>query len=137
MFARRPSSRATTLPGLSNPHPVLSLYADDVSVIVSSDGAIEDTYARFERWMGSKLNLVKCEGLWLGGWQGRPDSPVPFQWTSKKMKVLGTFIGNGNLEEANWCPSVDAAAKRVSAWSSHNLSYGGGLISNALALARV
>ena len=74
----------------------------------------------------------------MGGWRGRPDSPVPFQWTSNKVKVLGTFIGNGNLEEANWCPRVDAFAKCVSAWSSRNLSYGGrALIANALALARV
>ena len=87
---------------------------------------------------GSKLNLDKCEGLWSGGWQGRTDSPVPFQWTSNKIKVLVTFIGNGNLDEANWCPCVDAVAKCVSAWSSRHLLYGGrALISNALALARV
>ena len=83
------------------------------------------TYARFERGTGSKLNLDKCEGLWFGGWRGRPDSPVAFQWTSNKVKVLGTFIGNGNLEEANWFPRVNAVAKCVSAWSSRNLSYGG------------
>ena len=42
------------------------------------------------------------------------------------------------MEEANWCPRIDAVAKCVSAWSSRNLSYGGrALISNALALARV
>ena len=77
-------------------------------------------------------------GSLVGGWRGRPDSPVPFQWTSNKIKVLGTFIGNGNLDEANWCPCVDAVAKGVSAWSSRHLSYGGrALISNALALARV
>ena len=74
----------------------------------------------------------------MGGWRGCPDSPVPFQWTSNKIKVLGTFIGNGNLEEANWCPRVDAVVKCVSAWSSRNLSYGGrALISNTLALSRV
>ena len=101
-----PVIQGITLPGLSTPLPVLSLYADDVSVIVSSDGAMEEvffyTYARFERGTGSKLNLGKCEVLWLGGWRGRPDSPVPFQWTSNKIKVLGTLIGNGNLGEANW-----------------------------------
>ena len=136
-----PVTQGITLPGLSTPLPVLSLYADEVSVIVSSDGAMKEafyTYARFERGTGSKLNLDKCEGLWLGNWRGRPDSPVPFQWTSSKIMVLGTFIGNGNLEEANCCSRVDAVAKCVSAWSSHNLSYGeSALISNALALARV
>ena len=92
------------------------------------------TYARFERGTGLNLNLDKCEGLWLGGWQVRIDSPVPFQWTFNKINVLGTFIGNDNLEEPNRCPLIDAVAKSVSAWSSRNLSYGGrALISNALA----
>ena len=136
-----PSVQGITLPGMSTPLPVLSLYADDVSVITSSERAMEEvfhTYARFERGSGSKLNLDKCEGLWLGGWRGRPDSPVPFQWTSDKVKCLGTFIGNGNLEEANWRPRVDAVARCIATWNSRNLSYAGrALISNALALARV
>ena len=52
-----PVIQGITLPGLSNPLPVLSLYADDVSVIVSSDSAMEETfytYARFDRGTGSK-----------------------------------------------------------------------------------
>ena len=136
-----PGVQGITLPGMSTPLPVLSLYADDVSVITSSERAMEEvfnTYARFERGSGSKLNLDKCEGLWLGGWRGRPDSPVPFQWTSDKVKCLGTFIGNGNLEEANWRPRVDAVARCIATWNSRNISYTGrALISNALALARV
>ena len=93
-----PVIQGVTLPGLSTPLPVLSLYADDVSVIVSSDGATEDVFYTY----------------------------------------AGTFIGNGNLEEANWCPRVDAVAKCVSAWSSRNLSYGRrAQISKTLALTRV
>ena len=136
-----PGVQGITFPGMSTPLPVLSLYADYVSVITSSERAMEEvfhTYARFERGSGSKLNLDKCEDLWLGGWRGRPDSPVPFQWTSDKVKCLGTFIGNGNLEEADWCPRVAAIARCIATWNSRNPSYPGrALISNALALARV
>ena len=67
-----PVIQGITLPGLSTPLPVLSLYANDVSVFFY-------TYARSERGTGSKLKLDKCEGLWLGGWRGRPDSPLAFQ----------------------------------------------------------
>ena len=77
------------LPGLSDPLPVLSLYADDTSAVVSSDPAIVavfETYASFERGTGSKLNLDKCEGLWLGAWRGRDAGPVPIEWTSAKIK---------------------------------------------------
>ena len=55
--------------------PVLSLYADDTSAIVSTDSAIRenfDTYSFFEKGSGSQLlNLSKCEGVWLGAWRGR------------------------------------------------------------------
>ena len=118
-------AQGITLPGVITRLPVFSLYADDVSVIVSSDRAMEEVfhmYSRFEKGTGSKLNLDKCEGLWLGGWRGPPDSPVPFHMTSNW----------------NWCPCVDEVPKCVLAWSSRHLSYGGrALISNALALARV
>lgn len=89
------------LPRLLNPLPALSLYADDTSVIVTSDASIRavfSTYAVFERGTGSKLNLLKCEGLWLGAWRARVDPPVAIQWTSGKIKVLGVYIGNSLLE---------------------------------------
>ena len=95
-------------------------------------------YAHFDKGTGSKLNVKKCEGLSLGGWRGRPDRTLPFQWTSNKLRVLGTFIGNGCMEEANWRPRVDAVTNCVSAWSGRRLSCGGkALVCNALALARV
>ena len=52
-----PVIQGINLPGLSTPLLVLSLYADNVSVIVLSVGAMEEvfyTYARFERGTGSK-----------------------------------------------------------------------------------
>ena len=67
-----------SLPGSPTPLPVLSQYADDTSVIVTYDAAIVATFATyrvFERGSGSKLNLGKCKGLWLGGWSGRVDPP--------------------------------------------------------------
>ena len=94
--------------------PVLSLYADDTSAVVSSDRtivAVFETYDRFEKASGSKINLKKCEGLWLGSWQHRRDAPVAIRWSSRKIKVLGVFIANGNLDEANWRPRIDAVEK--------------------------
>jgi len=58
--------------------PVLSLYADDTSVIVFTDSATRatfDTYTLFEKGSSSQLlNLSKCKGVWLGAWRGRTDS---------------------------------------------------------------
>ena len=58
--------------------PVLLLYADDTSAIVSTDSPIRatfDSYTLFEKGSTSQLlNLSMCEGMWLGAWHGRTDS---------------------------------------------------------------
>ena len=74
------------LPGFPNPLP--AVYVDDTSVISISDAAtlaVFDVYSAFERGTGSKLNLGKCEGLWLGSWRNHCDSPVPILWNSTKI----------------------------------------------------
>ena len=71
-----------SLPGVVSPLPVVSQYADDTSLIVVSDDSIKavfDTYAVFELGSGSKLNLSKSKGLWLGGWSGRLDPPISLE----------------------------------------------------------
>ena len=35
---------------------------------------------------------------------GRLDAPVPIKWSTAFIKVLGVYLGNGNLEEENWWP---------------------------------
>ena len=74
------------LPRVAEPLPVVSLYADDTSVIALSDAAIHEVfrvYGRFELGTGSKLNLGKCEGLWLGSWRARADSPYVAFWRAR------------------------------------------------------
>lgn len=136
-----PSIVPLSLPVLNTCLPVLSLYADDTSVISTSDAstcAVFDVYGSFEKGSGAKLNLDKCEGLWLGSWCGRSDAPVAIRWTSIMIKILGVFVGNGDLGEANWRPRIDAVQKCLDSWRSRSLSYRGrALVINALALSRV
>jgi len=66
-----PDIKGLVLPRASVPLPVLSLYADDTSVISSSDAAtvaVFDTYALFEASTSAKLNRrsAKAFGLVLG-----------------------------------------------------------------------
>ena len=100
--------------------------------------AVFSTYAAFERGTGSKLNLSKCDGLWLRARRGRLDAPVAIQWSSEKIKVLGVFIGNSLLDQENWLPRLEAVEKCLDSWRSRSLSYSGkALVSNALALSCV
>ena len=109
--------------------------------VVTSDAAIIavfDTYDRFEKASGAKINLDKCQGLWLGSWQHRLDAPIAIRWTSLKIKVLGVFSGNGNLDEANWRPRLEAVENCLSSWRSRSLSFQGkALVVNALVLSRI
>ena len=136
-----PRIHGLSLPGVPAPLSPVSQYADDTSIIVTSDDAIKatfDTYSIFERGSGSKLNLSKSKGLWLGSWNGRQDPPIALDWTSSKIKVLGVFIGVGNLEEANWNPCISAVEKVLCSWRQRQLSFRGrALVINALALSRV
>ena len=122
------------IPGFP-PLSQISQYADDTSLIVSSDDAIKavfETYALFERASGSKLNQVKCKGLWLGGWCGRIDPPVALKWSSSKVKVLGVFSGAGDLDVDNWRPRIDAVDHVLKLWRSRSLSFRGkALVINA------
>ena len=129
------------LPGVSSSLSPISQYADDTSVIVVSDDAIKatfETYSVFEKASGSKLNLSKSKGLWLGSWNGRQDPPVNLDWSSGKIKILGVFIGVGDLEEANWRPRITAVENVLSSWRQRQLSFcGRALVINALALSRI
>ena len=94
-----PRISGLSLPG-SPPLSPISQYADDTSLILSSDDLIKaafETYDLYEKASGSKLNCSKSKGLWLDGWRGRTDPPVDLDWSSVKLKVLGVFIGIGDL----------------------------------------
>lgn len=113
---RKPSISGLHLSGISSPLPVLSVHADDTSIISCSDRAtmvLFEVYHRFEKSTGAKLSIGKFEGVCLGAWRGHLDKPVPIQWFADKGNVLGVYIGNVNLEETNWQPRVNAEEKCV------------------------
>lgn len=119
----------------------ISQYADDMSLILTSDDsilAIFETYTLFEKASGVKLNQSTSKGLWLGSWCGRSDPPVALDWSSTKVKILGVFLGLGNRQEDHWHPRIDAVDRVLKSWRSRVLSFRGkSLVINALALSRV
>ena len=97
-----------------------------------------ETYDLYEKGLGSKLNLSKSKGLWLGPWNGRSNSPVAIDWSSVKIKVLGVFLGPLSLEEENWRPRLSAVENVLLSWRQRALSLKGkALVINALALSRI
>ena len=98
-----PRISGLTLPG-SPPLSPTSQYADDTSLILSSDDPFKaafENYDLLEKASGSKLNRGKSKGLWLGNRSDHSDPPVDIDWSSFKLKILGVFIGIGDSVEDN------------------------------------
>ena len=136
-----PRIKGLCLPGSSDPLSPISQYANDTSLVVGTDDAIRacfGVYDTYERASGSKLNLSKSKDLWLGPWENRSDPPVALKWSSVKIKVLGVFLGPGNLDDDNWEPRIAAVENTLSSRRQWILSFQGCvLVINALALSRV
>lgn len=80
----------------------------------------------------------KCKCPWLGSWRGRSDLPVAIDWPCDMIKVLGIFIGFGDIDAANWNPRIDAVSKVLTSWKMRSLSYNGrAIVTNALTLSRI
>jgi len=127
------------LPTDRSQQAVISQYADDTSLICTSDDsicAVFETFGLYEKASGAKLNSLKSKGLWLGPWRHRTDPPVQLQWSSKSLRVLGAWIGPEALEEENFAPRLESLSRVLESWSQRNLSlYGKTLIVNSLALS--
>lgn len=97
-----------------------------------------DVYNLFEKGSGSKINLSKSKGLWLGSWHGRMDPPVPLDWTSGKIKIVGVFLGPEATDKDNWRPRIQAVENVLCSWSQRILSFRGrALVINVLAFSRI
>ena len=127
------------LPSVSSPSALLSQYADDTSVIVTSDDSIHavfEVYSMYELASGARVNKEKSKGLWLGSWSNRTDTPENME--SRNLKTLGVHIDPGDLTEDNWSPRIEAVANTLDGWRQRALSYQGrALIINILALSRI
>ena len=87
----------------------MSQYADDTTLILANDYLITCAFNLinfFERGSGSRLNPKKTEGLWIGSHAGRTSRLVNTTWVADKLKILGVYLGNTNLEQANWADRV-------------------------------
>lgn len=86
--------KGLSLPGSSDPLSLISQYADDTSLVVCSDNAIPacfEVYDVHERGSGSKLNLSKSKGLWLGPWANRAEPPLLLIGRPSKLRFSGFF----------------------------------------------
>lgn len=104
----------------------ISAYADDGTLTLRDDTSVTrcfDKVTQFEAASGSKLNLEKTEGIYIGQQAGRAHGPVPIQWKVDHITVLGTTIGN-NMNQ-NWQRAVERIEENFERWSARKLTMKG------------
>jgi len=125
---RDTSIQGIQIPGSKNKQWKVSQYADDTTLILANDYSITRAFnliTIFERGSGSRLNPKKTEGLWVGSQAGRTSGPVNISWVADKLKILGVYLGNTNLDQANWSDRVSKLEKRLNLWRTRTLSLKG------------
>jgi hypothetical protein len=112
-------------------------YADDTSILVQSDQALQALFSLFERYeaaSGAKLNVAKSHGLLVGAWKQRVDLPVDLNWSNDFITVLGCRISNAN--QADWHSLLERFNSQLVLWKQRQLSFRGrALIANVLGLS--
>ena len=106
---------------------IVSAYADDVSIFITSDvgfALIEEAYAIFSRASAACLNTKKSQGLWVGRWKGRSDSPLNFSWNSEGLPFLGVHLGNTeHYVKQIWAKCKDRLNKTLLSWCRSKSSF--------------
>ena len=63
-------------------------HADDTSIFVTDNKDftnLEKCFYIYSEGSGSKINNQKTQGLWLGAWKNRNNTPGNFKWSNQKI----------------------------------------------------
>ena len=128
--------------GVSNLDIKIALYADDMTLMVK-DLASAKTALRiikdFETSSGLKINIEKCEGLWLGSDCFRIDTPLDIRWPKEPIKVLGIYLSYNHAAsvKANFDDKIANLLKQLHLLKARKRSFTGKiLIIKALGLSK-
>ena len=119
----------------------ISQYADDTTLTVVGDFSIARVFhivTLYEQASGAKINLDKCVGLWIGANKHRTDQLHGISWRNDKIKIIGYFFGNCDIEHDQWDDKVEKFCKTLNLWKPRDLSLRGkALIINQLAASKL
>ena len=114
-------------------------YADDGTLTLKDDLSVIAAFEQikiFEEASGSKLNLRKMEGTYVGLQAGRDQGPIPITWKTDSIRILGTNIGNKAAQD--WEKPTQRVENTLKRWTERHLTVKGkAVILRTYALATV
>ena len=114
------SIQGIQIPGLHNKQCKVSKYANDTTLILANDYSITralNLMNASKRGSVSRLNPKKTEGFWIGSQAGHTSGPLNIT-----LKILGVYLGNANLEQANWADRMTSLKTHLNLWHTRTLS---------------
>ena len=120
-------------------------YADDATLFLKNSFEIKEAISSLEQFgkiAGTKLNIGKCEGLWIGSSKNRQNTCTLYniKWTKEPIRYLGIYIGYDSqkwfkLNFENRIRQVDEVLAQA---AKRNLTlFGKVCIIKSLALAKI
>ena len=116
--------------------------ADDTTNLLKDERSLEETLnilEKFYSYSGLKLNLSKCEAMWIGNKRDSGDKPLGLQWV-KGAKALGIFFSNDGkvMYEKNFTNKLKELKRVLAMWGQRDLSIIGRImVFKSLAMSKV
>ena len=109
-----------------NGEKIVSLhYADDAVITIKQNNCFKEVIKELEDYQlatGALVNYKKTEGLWVGHWMHRKDTPLNIKWTSGDVSNLGIYFGNDNPALRTFQDIVPKFKKSLSYWKQFTLT---------------
>ena len=117
----------------------ISQYADDDLLKLLGEYSVLEAFRMinvYEQGSGSKLNLNKTKGMWLGSKQGQTTGPIDITWVTDQLKLLGIYVGSDQTIYNSWTERTEKLESRLEMWQYRSLFLTGKvLILNTLGLS--
>uniref|UniRef100_A0A8C5E1P6 Reverse transcriptase domain-containing protein n=1 Tax=Gouania willdenowi TaxID=441366 RepID=A0A8C5E1P6_GOUWI len=114
--------RGLPIPGATGKEAKLSLYIDDLTLLLNDNKSISETLNIcdvFTLASGTKINKNKCEILYLN-WR-EPVENLGLLQKNETIKVLGVQIGK-DMEKINWESKLQKIRGKLLQWKDRDLS---------------
>ena len=135
---RDPAVSGLHVPG-SREESKVAAFADDSKFLLSGDSsarAVLRCFDRFGQASGAKLNKTKTEGMFLGRWRSRRDSPLGISWV-ERMTVFGIPVGSVSPDDV-WHPITKKIENTFRLFNCRLLSvYGRAKLVNVMILSKL
>ena len=125
----------------NNSEVKVSMLADDTQLFLKDELSIINSMnilSTFEEASGSKINLRKTIGIYIGGWKNKNPEYTNITWSKTCVKTLGIYHGNIVDNDAIWKEKLDKIKSSLQIWKTRNLTLKGkSLIIQSLIISKI